>query len=181
MKKYIFLIGALVATYSLLAQEERSFKTKFNGSGKTVVFNIDAKQLDIEGYNGDEIIFEASGLPQVPKEADGLRPLSAAGVENTNIGLSVNANGNTLNVVTVMKGKAIYKIKVPKELSIVCKKRNSCSCNETGMSITGMEGGLEINTNYEDITLIDVSGPVVANSNQGKVKVIMAICLLIWT
>jgi hypothetical protein len=34
-----------------------------------------------------------------------------------------------------------------------------------------MEGPLEINTNYEAITLTDVSGPIVANSQQGKIKV----------
>jgi hypothetical protein len=174
MQKFMFFVCTLAIVSSSYAQETKTYKTKFNGAGKSIVLNIDAKQLDIEGYNGDDVVIEASGLPEVPKEADGLRPLSAAGVENTNIGLSVNANGNILTISTVMKGKAVYKLKIPKELGVSVKKRNSCSCNETGMSISGIEGGLEINTNYEDITLLDVSGPVVANSHQGKIKVVFS-------
>jgi hypothetical protein len=172
MKTTSILIGALLVVNGLSAQNTKTFKTKFGGAGKSIVINIDAKQLDIEGYNGDEVIIEANNIPEVPKEADGLRPLSAAGVENTNTGLSVNANGNTLNITSVMKGKTVYKIKAPQEVAITIKKRNSCSCNEEGMSVSNMEGPLEINTNYEDITLLDVTGPIVANSNQGKIKVV---------
>lgn len=172
MQKLIFLLCALVITSSVFAQDKKSYKTKFNGANKRVVIDIDAKQLDIEGYNGDEIIIEATDVPQVPKEADGLRPLSAGGVDNTTIGLSVYPNGDDLKINVVMKGKASYKIKMPRELALVVKKRNSCSCNEVGMSILGMEGSIEVNTNYEDITLTNVSGPIVANSSQGKIKVI---------
>ena len=172
MKTASFFIALFVVASTVVAQDAKVFKTKFNGAGKSLVLNIDAKQLDMEGYNGDEVIIEAKDVPSVPKDAEGLRPLSATGVDNTNIGLSVNANGNTLTITTVMKGKTMYKIRVPKELGITVKKRHSCSCNENGMSIAGMEGPLEINTNYEAITLTDVSGPIVANSQQGKIKVI---------
>ena len=172
MKTASFFIALFVVATTVVAQDAKVFKTKFNGPGKSLVMNIDAKQLDMEGYNGDEVIIEAKDVPSVPKDAEGLRPLSATGVDNTNIGLSVNANGNTLTITTVMKGKTMYKIRVPKELGITVKKRHSCSCNENGMSISGMEGPLEINTNYEAITLTDVSGPIVANSQQGKIKVI---------
>lgn len=172
MKTASFFIALFVVATTVVAQDAKVFKTKFSGAGKSLVMNIDAKQLDMEGYNGDEVIIEAKDVPSVPKDAEGLRPLSATGVDNTNIGLSVNANGNTLTITTVMKGKTMYKIRVPKELGITVKKRHSCSCNEDGMSISGMEGPLEINTNYEAIKLIDVSGPIVANSQQGKIKVI---------
>ena len=172
MKTASFFIALFVIATTVVAQDAKVFKTKFSGAGKSLVMNIDAKQLDMEGYNGDEVIIEAKDVPSVPKDAEGLRPLSTTGVDNTNIGLSVNANGNTLTITTVMKGKTMYKIRVPKELGITVKKRHSCSCNEDGMSISGMEGPLEINTNYEAIKLIDVSGPIVANSQQGKIKVI---------
>ena len=172
MKTASFFIALFVVATTVVAQDAKVFKTKFSGAGKSLVMNIDAKQLDMEGYNGDEVIIEAKDVPSVPKDAEGLRPLSATGVDNTNIGLSVNTNGNTLTITTVMKGKTMYKIRVPKELGITVKKRHSCSCNEDGMSISGMEGPLEINTNYEAIKLTDVSGPIVANSQQGKIKVI---------
>jgi hypothetical protein len=174
MKTTTFLMGTLLIANGLLAQEPKTYKTKFSGSGKSIVLNIDSKKIEIEGYNGDEVIIEAASIPEIPKDADGLRPLSSVGVENTNMGLSANVNGNTLNIVSVMKGKTIYKMRVPKELAITIKKRNSCSCNENGMVISKMEGPLEINTNYEDITLLDVTGPIVANSHQGKLKVVFA-------
>lgn len=168
----MLFVCALVIAGGTYAQESKTFKTKFNGANKRVVMDIDAKQLDIEGYNGDEIVIEGLNVPSVPKEADGLRPLSAAGVDNTNLGLSTNMTGDVLKINVVMKGKALYKMKIPKELSLVVKKRNSCSCNETGMSISNMEGSIEVNTNYEAITLTNITGPVVANSSQGEVKVV---------
>lgn len=168
----MLFVCTLAIAGSTFAQDAKTYKTKFSGANKRVIMDIDAKQLDIEGYSGDEIIIEAADLPSVPKEADGLRPLSAGGVDNTGAGLSVYPNGDVLKINVVMKGKALYKIKMPKELALIVKKRNSCSCNETGMSITGMEGSIEVNTNYEDITLTNVSGPVVANSSQGKIKVV---------
>jgi hypothetical protein len=172
MHKFMLFVCTLAIASSTFAQDTKTFKTKFSGANKRVIMDIDAKQLDIEGYKGDEIIIEAQNVPDVPKEADGLRPLSAGGVDNTNLGLTANANGDVLKINVVMKGKATYKIKIPQELSLVVKKRNSCSCNELGMSISGMEGSIEVNTNYEDITLTDVTGPIVANSSQGKIKVV---------
>ncbi|MFN8345636.1 MAG: hypothetical protein U0X91_11560 [Spirosomataceae bacterium] len=172
MQKFMLSLCALVIAGSTYAQESKTYKTKFSGANKRVIMDIDAKQLDIEGYNGDEVIIEAIDVPSVPKEADGLRPLSAAGVDNTNVGLSAYPNGDVLKINVVMKGKALYKIKMPKELGLAVKKRNSCSCNENGMSITGMEGSIEVNTNYESIKLTNVTGPIVANSSQGNIKVI---------
>ncbi len=169
MRKYMLFLGALAIASSTYAQ---TYKTKFSGANKQVVMDIDAKQLDIEGYSGDEVIIEASDLPKVPQEADGLRPLSAGGVDNTNIGLSSNLNGDVLKINVVLKGKATYKVKIPQDLNLIIKKRNSCSCNENGMSISGVKGSIEVNTNYEDITLNNVSGPIVANSNQGKIKIV---------
>lgn len=168
----MLFVCTLVIAGGTYAQESKTFKTKFNGANKRVVMDIDAKQLDIEGYNGDEIVIEGLNVPSVPKEADGLRPLSAAGVDNTNLGLATNITGDVMKINVVMKGKTLYKMKVPKELSLVVKKRNSCSCNETGMSISNMEGSIEVNTNYEAITLTNVTGPVVANTHQGEVKVV---------
>jgi len=172
MQKFMLFVCTLAIACNTYAQDAKTYKTKFSGVNKRVIMDIDAKQLDIEGYSGDEIIIEATDVPSVPKEADGLRPLSAGGVDNTGAGLSVYPNGDVLKINVVMKGKALYKIKMPKELALVIKKRNSCSCNETGMSIIGMEGSIEVNTNYESITLTDVSGPIVANSHQGKIKII---------
>ncbi len=169
MRKYMLFLGALAIASSAYAQ---TYKTKFSGANKQVVMDIDAKQLDIEGYSGDEVIIEASDLPKVPQEADGLRPLSAGGVDNTNIGLSSNLNGDILRINVVLKGKATYKVKMPQDLNLIIKKRNSCSCNENGMSISGVKGSIEVNTNYEDITLNNVSGPIVANSSQGKIKIV---------
>ncbi|MFN3381132.1 MAG: hypothetical protein ACK41O_16865, partial [Runella zeae] len=77
-----------------------------------------------------------------------------------------------LKINVVLKGKATYKVKMPQDLNLIIKKRNSCSCNENGMSISGVKGSIEVNTNYEDITLNNVSGPIVANSNQGKIKIV---------
>ena len=173
MKKIMLIVGALALTTAAIAQDKKTYKTKFSGVGKRVVLYIGAKSVSVEGYDGDEVIIEAENVPQIPKEAEGLRPVGTGGLDNTQIGLSVNIIDNALNISTVLKGEATYKLRIPRELGLQAKSKNAAYWGEESpLRVQGLSGNIEIMTNQDNIELIDVTGPIVANSNQGKIKIV---------
>ena len=173
MKKLLLIVGALAIAATTFAQDKKTFKTKFSGAGKRVMLNLNAKTISVEAYDGDEVIIEAENIPQIPKEADGLRPVGVGGLDNTQIGLSVNVVDNTLKINTVLKGEAIYKLRLPRELGLQIKSNNSWCCDgEVPLRIQGLAGDIEVATNQRDLEIVDVTGPIVANSQQGKIKIV---------
>ena len=169
----MLIVGALALTAAAIAQDKKTYKTKFGGEGKRVVLYIGAKSVSVEGYDGDEVIIEAENVPQIPKEAEGLRPVGTGGLDNTQIGLSVNIIDNALNITTVLKGEATYKLRIPRELGLQAKSKNTAYWGEESpLRVQGLSGNIEIMTNQDNIELIDVTGPIVANSNQGKIKIV---------
>ena len=173
MKKIMLIVGALALTTAAIAQDKKTYKTKFGGEGKRVVLYIGAKSVSVEGYDGDEVIIEAENVPQIPKEAEGLRPVGTGGLDNTQIGLSVNVIDNALNISTVLKGEATYKLRIPRELGLQTKSKNATYWGEESpLRVQGLSGNIDIMTIQDNIELIDVTGPIVANSNRGKIKVV---------
>jgi hypothetical protein len=163
---------------------KKTYKTKFS-EGKKIVINIESSVVSIEGYNGDEVIIEAENPPQAPKEAEGLRPLSAGGTDNTGLGIAANTNGGVMTVNMILKPKNTYKngqrdlstkykFKVPSGVNVSYKQGNEwCSCDDKNpLAISNIDGEVEVRTNDTYIVLKDVTGPIVARSNNGKIKVI---------
>ncbi|TAE99749.1 MAG: hypothetical protein EAZ80_04535, partial [Runella slithyformis] len=123
----------------------------------------------------DEVIIEAENVPPIPKEADGLQPVGAGGIDNTQIGLSVNIVDNHLKISTVLKGEATYKLRIPRELGLQTKGNNDCYCNEeAAFLIKGLTGDIEVKSNQRDLEIIDVTGPIVAQSQRGKIKIVFS-------
>jgi hypothetical protein len=179
---FLFLfLTPLSGAGGLFAQEsskKSSFKTKFVG-GKKIVLNLESAQVSIEGYNGDEVIIEAENAPQIPEEAKGLRPLSAGGTDNTGLGVATVTNNGTMTISTVLKNNdsdepTKYKFKIPRQLSVSYKQGSGwCNCNEAiPVMVTNIDGEVDIKTNDTSIELANVTGPIVAKSNNGKIKVI---------
>ncbi len=172
------LVACLAA--QLFAQEapkKSSFKTKFVG-GRKIVLNLETAQVSVEGYNGDEVIIEAENAPQIPEEAKGLRPLSAGGTDNTGLGLATLITNGIMTISTVLKNNedepTKYKFKVPKQLSVSYGQRNGwCNCDESiPVIIKNIDGEVNVKTNEMNIELNNVTGPIIAKSNSGKIKVI---------
>jgi hypothetical protein len=177
MKKQIIVGLMMILSIGVFAQEKTTtFKVKTNGL-KSVIVNIESAIISVEGYDGDEVIIAGENIPQIPKEAAGLRPLSAAGSDNTGLGLASAVAGNSLVISTVIRPNdkdTKYRLKIPKSLSVSYKQGNGwcgCDTNEP-IVIANIDGEVNIKTNDTPIELKNVTGPIIAKSNNGKIKVI---------
>src|SRR5438045_1517098 len=111
MKKLVVLIGIVIAALSsVVAQEFKVAKS----TGKLAIY---LGRVTVEGYSGSEIIFSSlENHGEKDKRADGLRAISALGLEdNTGLGINVADKGNVVEVRQLKKmNSPRIKIQVPK-------------------------------------------------------------------
>jgi hypothetical protein len=173
MKKVLLMsMGVLLCLTELHAQD-REFKTKLaNTKDKKVTIEMAGSHLKIEGYAGDEvIILSTSGSEVPPERAKGLKPLYNTGVDNTGIGLAVTSEAGGVKIEKVTRKDGKYTIRLPKNVALLFQETNWQSSK---VSVTGMDGDLEIRTNGADINLSNVTGPIVANSTSGNVNAVFS-------
>jgi hypothetical protein len=169
MKKLIPLIVMLFTAALSHAQE---YKVPIDNS-KDARLTLDnfPEDVSIEGYNGTEIIV-SGGVHQESERAKGLKPIYAAGVDNTGIGLSMEKNGNhvTIRCLLPITQSAGYKIRVPESLALEITR----GCERGGeTTVSNMKNEIEFK-GCHDITLKNVSGPLVLSTISGNVSVVFA-------
>ncbi len=171
MKLIIFAVAVYMSVTDFYAQE---FKISADNSkdGKLSLVNF-MGDLPIEGYNGKEIIVTSTSEPvTVPDRAKGLKPVFAAGYDNTGIGLSVEKNGNniTLTCLLPITKRGEYKIRVPENMAV----RYESPCERAGdITVQNMSNEIEVKT-CQSIKLKNVSGPVVLSTIGGDVEVVFS-------
>ena len=170
MKKLKLLIAStLCFMTSAYAQE---YKTKLaNGKDHKVTLEIDAGDVKIDGYNGDEVIIQASGYEAPPERAKGLKALYNSAVDNSGIGLAVTPSSSGLRIEKATRKQIKYTIRLPRKVAILYHQTN---WQQSNLTISNMDGDLELRTNNGGIDLINVTGPVVANSTNGEIKIVYA-------
>lgn len=148
----------------------KEYKTKLtNSSDQKVTITLNAANLKIEGYSGNELIIQTSAkLPVVPERAKGLRPLYNSAVDNTGIGLAVTTEDGGLHIESASPRNVPYTIRIPQKVAILYEQIN---WNMGHVTIQNVDGDLELRTNNGSISLTDVTGPIVANTTNGEVKV----------
>ncbi|MGA0555912.1 DUF4097 family beta strand repeat-containing protein [Larkinella sp. VNQ87] len=169
MRKTTLLLLSL--TCLALSASAQEFKTKLgNAKDRKVILEMDAGDYKLEGYDGDELIIRASsGLEAPPERAKGLKPLYYNAVDNSGIGLAVTSESGALKIEKATRKDIDYTIRVPKKAALLVRQTN---WRGGAISISNMDGDLEIKTNNAPITLKSVTGPVVANTTNGEVNVI---------
>ena len=169
MKKVLLLsVGCLCQLTVLHAQE---YKTKLANNGdQKVTIMLDAGNLKIEGYNGNEVVIQTTGkLDAAPERAKGLRSLYNSAVDNTGIGLAVTSENGGVRIENASRRNLPYTIRIPQKAAVLYEQMN---WNTAKVTVQNVEGDLEIRTKNGDISLLNVTGPVVANTTNGEVKVV---------
>jgi hypothetical protein len=187
MKKSIVLAGAclLLALDSFaltkvnnnpdtptLEQEQnstRTYRVKLgNGKDRKIIFNLFSSQVTVVGHNSDEVVLEGTGASTAPARAEGLKPLYNQQEDNTGMGLSAVKENNTLTITKASRANGKYTIKVPKNASIVFKEAN---WNSSNLTLSDVDGEVELKLNGGNAILNNVSGPIVANSITGNLTI----------
>ncbi len=92
-----------------------------------------------------------------------------------------NASSNTSGIINTVNFNNSYEILIPNSIKLLwntegCKKTNSntffITSNSNAWELSGFKGETEISTSYRSINLTDVSGPVIANTIGGNIKVV---------
>ena len=168
MRKISLLI--VTALCCLLDANAQEYKAKLaNAKDRKIVIEMDAGDYKIEGYDGDEVIIRASsGLDAPPERAKGLKPLYYSAVDNSGIGLAVTPENGGLKIEKATRKDIDYTIRVPKKVAILFRQIN---WRNGAVTISNVDGDLEVRTTNSPITLKSVTGPVVANTTNGEINV----------
>ncbi|MEO9872373.1 DUF4097 family beta strand repeat-containing protein [Ekhidna sp.] len=164
----------LLTCVSGMAQNDKksSFTISVKGNAAETWLVIDnlSSDLKIEGTSGSDIKIESKNYRGLPDKAQGLKPLSASGPENTGIGLSMKQEGNTITLSGAHReaDNADYIMYLPKNLKL---KVNYNSWQAGDVVIKGMAGEVEAKSQVGDLEFIDVTGPIVAHTLSSDLEV----------
>jgi predicted secreted protein len=166
MKKILILSLAL-ALLALpgFAQEY----TKSLSDKQQLKIMLNRSDMKIEGYSGNEVKITALDYEQPPERANGLRPLYNNAQDNTNIGLQVTEEGDALTIREASNKGGEYLLKVPNNIRL-----SIMQLNWTGSDVTvrDMKSEIEVQAKNADISLLNIQGPVIANSTNGDITIV---------
>lgn len=172
MKKYAFLpllALALALPAQLRAQE---FKMKFNSAqNRKVVLDMHGSDVTVEGYDGDELVIRGAGDYEAPPAgANGLRAVYSGGTDNTRLGLAVSQLAdNTIRVAHASRSGGHYTVRLPRQTDVLFAQDSWGGSDDLAMR--DLAGRIEVSLKSGDIRLLNVSGPVVANTISGDILV----------
>jgi DUF4097 and DUF4098 domain-containing protein YvlB len=171
MKK-LLLLSASIA-WCMTTAHAQEYKTKLvNAKDRKVTIEMSAGDIKIEGHNSDEVIIQATSGFEVPTErAKGLKPLYYSAVDNSGIGLAVTPESGGLRIEKATRKAVKYTVRLPRKVAILFEQTN---WQGAGITISNMDGDLEVRTNNAQIDLMNVTGPVVANTTSGEIKVVFS-------
>lgn len=120
----------------------------------------------ITTHNGSELLIEGGERHVTPEQAKGLKLVGESGKDNTDVGFQVTKEGNSLIVKNLKKGNSA-KILLPASQNV------SVTTNWSGdIELNGFKSEIEATAKLNgSIEINDISGPLTANSLNGKVKV----------
>lgn len=169
-KQLITLACCLLVCLPVWAQKQYKVAAP---SGK-LYLNLNG--VRIEGYTGNEVIFSSQGVPDEGDErAKGLQVLSGSGlIDNTGLGISVTTKGSDIEVNHVGRTTLgdVLSIRVPNTVDVVFNN-NTATFADTVL-IKDMKGELEISSSYNDIVLVNNSGPMNVKNLYSNVEVTFA-------
>ncbi len=160
----LFLLSSAYGQHQSLKEHKVSMT-----SGTIEIYGVD--EIIIEGYAGSEVVFSTYvDDPEESERSMGLRVLNSGGLDdNTGLGVSVNKNGSTLSVdqINTNCDCAELKVMVPHGINILFQHRNH---NGESILIKNIRSEVEITTNYHDIELDNVTGPMAIKTVYGKIE-----------
>jgi lia operon protein LiaG len=171
---YLTLLAVVLALPAQLRAQE--FKMKFNSpTSRKVVLDMRGSDVTVEGYDGDELLIKGSGnfeespaLTQALRQ--GLRPVYGGGAaDNTRLGLAVSQTGaNTIRIARTSHSDGHYTVRLPRETDVAFADNGGGSDDLTMRDIAGR---IEVSLKSGDLRLLNVSGPVVANTISGDIQI----------
>nr|WP_297787447.1 DUF4097 family beta strand repeat-containing protein [uncultured Allomuricauda sp.] len=163
MRKFTFILMALFVAN--IAKAQSDYTKSLNGIQWV---KIESKtDIVVKTHSTNELLIKSGPEIKTPERAKGLKLVGEGGTDNTNVGFSVVQDGNTLIVYNLRKSKGA-EIYLPASQNIAVK-----STWNGDIDIEGFSGEIEADAQLNgSIQLMDVNGPVTANSLNGSLEVV---------
>ncbi|MFY8091802.1 MAG: hypothetical protein ACOVMI_11145 [Chitinophagaceae bacterium] len=155
----------LIATLISICSFSQTFKLN-KSTGKLVVF---LGKVNIEGYDGKEIIFSTNSSDYEEDErAKGLRAIDASGLDdNSGIGLNITEKQSSIEVRAIgKKNEKNFTIKVPSNMAVRCEFDKAIGSGT--IKIKNVTGEVEVAVVYNRVVLENLSGPLTISTTYGK-------------
>lgn len=191
------LLAGIVVMASLQAIGQNIYKTNFSNSPSNRI-EIQAASDDVQiiGHDSDEIIIETTvkpgsspvrELPVAPtppfgnnnedrgaetnERAQGLKPLTASGSDNTGIGLTIKKTDNQFTVMNIAHANVTgqYVFKIPNKVKLTINEIKHWA--SSSFKITGIQGELNVNALNSAFVIKEVTGPVIMQNTNGSIDI----------
>lgn len=165
--KYILPILILFSA----ALQAQDYKAQ-HASGKLILEGVD--NAHITAYDGNEIVISAD----VDRDSDemerakGLKVVNSLGLDdNTELGLSAVKDGEDFRVIGIGSGSCScdgeYEFLIPRSMGI---DYSHSTYDSDDLIIEGVSEEIIVSTNYSDIELINVTGPMSIKTVYGDIE-----------
>ncbi|KPK85880.1 MAG: hypothetical protein AMS27_06390 [Bacteroides sp. SM23_62_1] len=173
MKKVVCLLLLFLPLSCLFGQQ---YKTTLSGKREYTLKLLDIEaDLNISTTSGNEIIIQATSLPEAPDKAKGLRPLTKSGVDNTGIGLNMEIIDNVIAFTGGKSGENLkYDFKIPENVNFYIN--NPGYSRLYNINLTGISKEIEIVISSGNIRMENITGPVIARTDKGNIDIIFSKC-----
>lgn len=161
------IIASVLLVMVMQAFAQKEFKLA-KSSGKLVINNI--SKLSVEGYDGKDIVFSTTNVVEKTDDprAAGLSVLGNAGFDNTGIGISVTEKDNNVFVAAIAK-ETNLKVKLPQGVALSIKTGSFSQRDSIIILLSNIKSEIDASTQYEHISLKNVSGPVSVKTLYGNI------------
>lgn len=168
MKRLLILsLGLVLLAMPGYAQE---YKQPLKANQKVKIL-LNRSEMKVEGYSGNEVNITALDYEQPPERAKGLTPLYNSTLDNTNIGLSITEENGTLIIQEASGQEGEYIIRLPQNARLSIEQ---VTWNGQDIEVRNMKSEIEVQAKSADIRLLDIEGPVIANSTSGEIVIVYA-------
>lgn len=175
MKRTVLILMAFIAL-PFFGKAQGDYRVSLAGINK-VEFSTNSDVV-VEKGTGNELVLEYQNELQKDKNkneidarAQGLKPVYAGGVDNTGYGFRVEQSGGVLRM------KDIKPLVQRRNLRLVLPEGIDLHLDggQVGaVKINGLSSEIVVNTNLGDITMTNVTGPIVAHSSGGVIEISFA-------
>ena len=163
---------ALLLT-SAPALRAQDYTINVANASQTTLHLKEINRVHVEEYNGKAITISNDSDRTKPDRAEGLKPLSARGEDNTGIGLNVKDSGSVISVFqAARRAKGVYKVRVPKGVKVNIEHTGNWEGGK--IEVYNISSELEISGRYNAVYMEDITGPALVNTVYGSVEAVFA-------
>lgn len=136
-----------------------------SAAGDLKIYNHNGT-IDIIGYEGSTVEIEINGSDNDDDKSNKPTRRGLKRIPNNSMGVSITEEDNSVYVKSSNNNHKSYVIKVPRNFSL------QVSTHHNGqITISNVEGSLELNAHHGGIELENVAGAVIADTHHGEIKV----------